>query len=49
MMMKNKEFITSLPAADHGTGPPAAADTGPPALFDPTLFKANKEVNKTAQ
>lgn len=35
MMMKNKAFITSLPAADTG-----------PALFDPTLFKANKEVGQ---
>ena len=33
MMMKNKAFITSLPAAVKG-----------PAVFDPTLFKANKEV-----
>lgn len=32
MMMKNKTFVTSLPT-----------DTGP-GLFDPNLFKANKEV-----
>ncbi|XP_032223288.2 cyclic nucleotide-binding domain-containing protein 2 isoform X2 [Nematostella vectensis] len=35
MMMKNKAFVTSLPGDSLPTGP---------LLFDPTLFKANREI-----